>query len=108
MGLLTGFPSVQVFGSALSAWPGEAGGQGGNEGTQTESLGGRIQGFRHDIKEKEKHEERRTFPKDELLLGVEKRGVGRRERQTEDGEGRTERGHRGEQRELPPLSQVSS
>jgi len=35
-------------------------------------------------------------------------GVGRRERQTEEGAGQTERGHRGEQRDLPSLSQVSS
>lgn len=106
------------FGSAnwVSVWVGgwlcprctaRGRGRGGNERTQTESLGGRIQGFRHDIQEKEKHEER-TFLKDEILLGAEKRGVRRREGQTEEGEGWTERGHRGEQRDLLSLFQVSS
>lgn len=104
--LLTGFLYGLVVGSALSAQPGGAGGQGGNERTQTESLGGRIQGFRHNVQEKEKHE-RRTFLKDEILLGAENRGVGRRDGQTEEGEGWTERGQIGERRDLPSFFQVS-
>lgn len=76
--LLTGFMSVLVGGwlcpHCLARGRRRAG---AGEGTQMESLGGRIQGFRHNIREK-RNMKREGFSsgREEILLGAENRGRG--------------------------------
>lgn len=91
--LLTGFTSVLVGGwlcpHCLARGRRR---EGAGEGTQMESLGGRIQGFRHSIREKRNMKREGFSPgREEILLGAENRGAGRRERWTHTGDAEVSR-----------------